>query len=191
MREQLEQELLKERINGDRLVEIIPQLRLLKSCTQNHPAHLYNVLEHSIKVVEGVPKDLELRLIALFHDTGKAAPEVKRVKDDGKQPEVQDEYEHFWGHEEESVRITRPILEKLGYERRTIENILNVIEVHDTQIGQYEAAILGMMERIGQENFEKLLIIQKADLLAHAPEYAKRKMPALENLRSIYRKMKK
>ena len=56
---------------GDLLDEILPEVANMVGFDQKSPHHNLDLFEHSLKVLENVPKDLPTRLAALFHDTGK------------------------------------------------------------------------------------------------------------------------
>ena len=57
--------LIKE--NEDYFFSLIPELKVCKGFNQNNPWHIYDVYEHILHVVDETPKDLSLRLVALFH----------------------------------------------------------------------------------------------------------------------------
>ena len=61
--------LIKE--NEEYIFSIIPELKNTKGFNQNNLWHIYDVYEHILHVIDGVPGDLTLRLVALFHDIGK------------------------------------------------------------------------------------------------------------------------
>lgn len=169
--------LLQDEVDEKALFSILPELISLKECQQLHPAHIYNVLDHTIKVVMSVPKDPLLRVSALLHDIGK--PTCKIVSDDG--------VEHFWGHEKEGAKIANKLLCKLGFDKEFINKVTRIIEVHDIKIQPSVQEVKKAIEDIGKDIFGQLLILQRADLLAHEPEYAKRKLPYLNEIERIYK----
>jgi putative nucleotidyltransferase with HDIG domain len=59
---------------------MIPELSLQVGYDQNSPYHEFTLWEHTLKVVEGVPADINLRWAALLHDVGK--PFVRLEKSD-------------------------------------------------------------------------------------------------------------
>lgn len=59
---------------------MIPELALQVGYDQNSPHHEFTLWEHTLKVVEGVPADIDLRWAALLHDIGK--PFVRLDKPD-------------------------------------------------------------------------------------------------------------
>ncbi len=80
LREYLEALLLSDKelqLLEDELFIISPELIVCKNCEQNMPAHRVPVLAHTYEVVNGIRKDITLKLAALFHDIGK--PYTKRT----------------------------------------------------------------------------------------------------------------
>jgi tRNA nucleotidyltransferase (CCA-adding enzyme) len=59
---------------------MIPELSLQVGYDQNSPYHEFTLWEHTLKVVDGVPADINLRWAALLHDVGK--PFVRLEKSD-------------------------------------------------------------------------------------------------------------
>ena len=51
--------------------ELIPTLKKCKGFDQRNEWHIYDVYEHILHVLDGVSKNKELRIAALFHDVGK------------------------------------------------------------------------------------------------------------------------
>ena len=92
----------------------------MKDYDQNNPNHQYNLFEHTIEVMEAIPKEKylsedykTLKIAAFFHDIGK--PEVAKEKD-GKTV--------YYNHAEKSKEISAEILQKMGYAENEIERIL-------------------------------------------------------------------
>lgn len=131
----------------------------------------------TIKVVLSVPKEPLIRTAALLHDIGK--PACKIATDDG--------VEHFWGHEKEGAKIANKLLYKLGFDKEFINKVTRIIEVHDMKIPPTVEDVKKAIQDIGEDIFRQLLILQRADLLAHETEYAKRKLPFLDEIERIYK----
>lgn len=51
--------------------EIIPELEKCDGFNQHNDYHTYDVYNHTIKVIENSPKNIYVRIAALFHDIGK------------------------------------------------------------------------------------------------------------------------
>lgn len=99
----------------------------MKDYDQNNPNHQYDLLEHTIEVMEGLPKEKylpedykTLRIAAFFHDIGK--PEVAKEKD-GKTV--------YYRHAEKSKEISVDILQGMGYTESEIDRILFFVQHHD------------------------------------------------------------
>ncbi len=99
----------------------------MKDYDQNNPNHQYNLFEHTIEVMEAIPKEKylsedykTLKIAAFFHDIGK--PEVAKEKD-GKTV--------YYNHAEKSKEISAEILQKMGYTENEIQRILFFIQHHD------------------------------------------------------------
>lgn len=52
--------------NVDKILDIIPELSYSINFNQNNIWHVYDVFEHILHVIDGVDKDIELRLAAFF-----------------------------------------------------------------------------------------------------------------------------
>lgn len=59
------------KFNEKQIFEMIPELSACKNFNQNNIWHIYDVYDHILHVVDGVPNSLALRMAALFHDIGK------------------------------------------------------------------------------------------------------------------------
>ena len=59
------------KLNEKQIFEMIPELSACKNFNQNNIWHIYDVYDHILHVVDGVPNSLALRMAALFHDIGK------------------------------------------------------------------------------------------------------------------------
>ena len=99
----------------------------MKDYDQNNPNHQYDLLEHTIEVMEGLPKEKylpedyqTLKTAAFFHDIGK--PEVAKEKD-GKTV--------YYRHAEKSKEISVDILQEMGYTESEIDRILFFVQHHD------------------------------------------------------------
>ena len=166
-------------ILGDRIAEneeqtifdIIPELKAEKDFVQNNPWHIFDVWNHTKKVLENSKVDEEIRMVLLLHDIGK--PHSYQDDENG--------VRHFRGHSQKSAEISKSILERLGYIEEQIKEISFFIENHDKTI---------QPEIINADNIEiykKLLYIQYCDASGYNPEYIQRVYEKLDRL-SLYLK---
>jgi tRNA nucleotidyltransferase (CCA-adding enzyme) len=157
------------------ILDIIPELAICVDCTQNHPAHIYKVLDHILETVNKVESNLMLKLAALLHDIGKPYKKV-----------VVDNTERFWGHEEVSEEIARHILNRLGYEEDLIIKLCTLIKYHDHKTVPTLKSVQDTINLVGDELIPYLFELQTADLLSHSEHYYKLLLPKLNVAKRIY-----
>jgi len=80
---------------------MIPELSVQFEYDQMTPYHDFTLWEHTIRVVEAVPKDINMKWAALLHDVGK--PYVAKIKPNGEQ-------KTYVGHE----LVGKEMAEKIG-----------------------------------------------------------------------------
>ncbi|HEY4392028.1 MAG TPA: HDIG domain-containing protein [Paenibacillus sp.] len=173
LRERLETILLtKENIASaeEELLSIIPELIVCKDCEQHMPAHRLPVLLHTYEVVDGVRKDLALKLAALFHDIGKPYTKVTR-----------DGVDSFKGHEEISVILGDFILQRLGFNDTIRREVGMLVKYHDTELFPSQESMDDITGKIGIDLVLPLLELQLSDLLAHSEQKVKALLPQREN----------
>lgn len=163
-------------LTSETLLQLFPELIDMVNCEQNHPGHCCDVFTHTLRVVEQVPMDLELKLAAILHDIGKPCTRVQ-----GK-----DGFDHFWGHEQVGVQIAEIILKRLNIKDTQIDTILKLILLHDTRIAETLDEMVNSINEHGREFIRKLLTLQQADLKSHSESYCLRKLPKLEEIRRLY-----
>ena len=141
---------------------IIPEMMKCVGFDQKNKYHNKDVFEHILMVIENCPKDLEIRLAALFHDIAK--PDCFTEDDKGG---------HFYRHELIGAELTEKILKRLKYDNKTIENVTNIMREHMFKgKGIKRKAIKRLISRIGEVNTFKLFMLQEADCKASAPEHS-------------------
>ncbi len=152
-------EALKEMRNTGVLEMIFPSLKALYDFSQNNPYHCYDVWEHTLHVLNSVPKDLVLRLAAIFHDIGK--PLTKTVDE-------RTGYYHFYGHEKKGAEMIRNILQgNLEESNQITKEVEFLIENHMLLHKNSDIkTVKKMISRYGKERTEKLIHLSIADNLA-------------------------
>lgn len=146
----------------DELLSMIPELRICKGFNQNNKWHVYDVYEHILHVVDGVPADLDLRLAALFHDVGKPLSYKEDEQGNG----------HFFGHWDESIKIFERFASKYGIDEDTRRNVSNLISYHDLNVDRLnEEQLNRMCQLFGKDGIVKLFQLKRADLLAQNKKY--------------------
>jgi tRNA nucleotidyltransferase (CCA-adding enzyme) len=158
-------------------LEIIPELREIIGFSQNNPYHIYDVFEHTLKVLENTPKILELRLAALFHDIGKSRC----------YSEDENKIGHFHKHEIISKELASTILKRLKYENKTIGFVCKLIEYHDYPITNSEKSLRKLLNKFNDDRIELLFTLKKADICGQNPQYINRLTELEENKQILLR----
>ncbi|HHW49048.1 MAG TPA: CCA tRNA nucleotidyltransferase [Clostridiaceae bacterium] len=162
------------------LEHIMPEFCACFATPQNNPYHIYNVAEHTLKSVANIKNEEVLRWTMLLHDIGKT---TTRTTDEMG-------IDHFYGHEEESVRMSGKILRRLKFDRKSIEIILRLIRHHDRIIEPNEKAVRRAASAVGADIFEDLLKVKKADNEAQNPELCRDTLNNLERIKNIFQSIK-
>lgn len=137
---------------------ILPEFDKMMVCEQNNPHHRYTVGEHTIKAVEQIENNKALRLAMLFHDVAK--PNTRTTDEAG--------IDHFYGHPELSVQMTKQILKRLRFDNETMNKVSLLIKYHDVDINNEKKAVRRMIHKVGEDNFLDLLKVKRADILAQS-----------------------
>lgn len=137
---------------------IIPELEEGIGCEQGG-AHIYDVFGHCLEALnhagsKGWP--LEIRLAALLHDIGK--PKSRR---DGTKKAFT-----FYGHEVVGARLTKQIMERLKYPKKTTDLVVSLVRNHmffsDTETITL-SAVRRIVQKVGPEHIWDLMNIRECD----------------------------
>lgn len=137
--------------NLDYLLQIIPEIKSMIGFEHKHPHHHLDVWNHTLLALSLSECDFDIRLCLLLHDIGK----LFSYQDE--------EIRNFKNHSMVSAKMSKEILNRLGYNEEYINLICYLIEKYDTPISS---------EQI-ENNYElclKLYEIQRCDALAHNPD---------------------
>ncbi|MDR1193008.1 MAG: CCA tRNA nucleotidyltransferase [Peptococcaceae bacterium] len=139
---------------------IIPEMTATVGFAQHSAYHYLDVYDHMCLTAANAPADLSLRLAALLHDIGK--PAVFTLDGKGKG--------HFKGHERAGGEIAGRALERLRFSHRLRDQVVLLIEHHMLHLKTLRPPalrrILAALPPPRRENLERILLLQKADLLA-------------------------
>ena len=164
IREKLNEILINKKVreNETFIMTIIPELINSVFFKQNHPHHHLDVWNHTLLALDKLESnDLETNMALLLHDIGKPFS-------------YQDEeVRHFHGHAKKSKELSKNILERLGYNKCFIDNVLYLIEHHDELIDPKNTNSLS----------NKLLDIQYADAKAHHPDKILQRIRKLDEIK--------
>ena len=160
----------------DILVFILPEIKDTIGFNQNNNHHIYDVFEHSLMAVESTDSDIILRVCMLFHDIAK--PYCYSLD--------QNKVGHFYGHPEKSAQMTEAILKRMRFQTKDIHDITQLIKYHDMQIESTPKSIKKCLNAIGKVQFNRLLKVKRADILAQNPDLAFNNLKDLSVIEQIF-----
>ncbi|MBO5282594.1 MAG: HD domain-containing protein [Lachnospiraceae bacterium] len=160
---------------------ILPELDRCMETPQHHPHHCYNVGEHILHSLGGVPPEKDLRLAMLLHDIGK--PRTWETDEEG--------ISHFHGHPAVSAEMAREILRRLRFDNDTIVTVRRLVEFHDygNDVTPTPVIVRRAVNRIGEDIFPKLLIVKRADILAQSDYRRQEKLELVDAWESCYQQV--
>ena len=141
---------------------VLPELEPMNNCTQNHERHIYDVWGHTVKSVEAIPPEPELRFAMLFHDSGK--PHCKSTDENG--------VDHFYSHGKISRKIASETLSRLKTSNNFRYTVRNLVEYHDFLPDKISRKTYKKyIAKLGIETVENLFLVREADILAQNPRF--------------------
>ena len=155
----------------------MPELAPMDGFDQKSPYHVYDVLEHTVRVMEAVENltggeaSERLRWAALLHDIGKPACFTVDERGQG----------HFFGHPAEGMRMARGMLRRFAIPHELASPIVALVRYHDRPTQPTLPSMLSLtasvdaMSRLeGRDEviglMRELLVLRRADALAKAPQ---------------------
>ena len=164
--------IIKWLLNPKFIEKIIPELKAMHM-PQNNPYHIYYVDIHTQNALVTVKnRDLITRLAVLFHDIGK--PHSYQDDEDGTR--------HFKGHGKVSAQMTDDIMRRLRFDNDTREKVIELVLHHDFEIPTNKKQVKRWLNKIGKEQFLRLLNIKEADIKAQNSKHFYR----LDNMIGVY-----
>ena len=137
------------------LEKILPELARGVGVDQPGGYHAYDVFEHSIFTVDFAPRDLVIRLAALFHDISK--PDTRVLVEDGAT---------FYGHEKKSSKVTQQVLQRLRYSNQIIDQVSLLVDKHMFTSALTDKGVRRLIRKMGEELVFSLLELRRADVVA-------------------------
>ncbi|MBQ8884379.1 MAG: CCA tRNA nucleotidyltransferase [Oscillospiraceae bacterium] len=142
----------------DVLAVIIPEIKATFDFKQNNPHHCYDVYTHIVKAVSQVKGDGNIKMVMLLHDIGK--PETVSVDEKG--------LHHFKKHPTVSCEMARGILNRLKFDNKSKDKILNHIFEHDNRFPAVRKSVRKFVAKYDYDFFFEHLEIRLADTLAQS-----------------------
>ena len=158
---------------SDVISVIIPEFKPCVGFDQNNRYHQYTVYDHMMYAVSHCKSnDLSVRLALFLHDIGK--PLCYTEDENGG---------HFHGHAVPSHEIAKTVLDRLKFDNKTKNEVLELVLYHDSVIEPTAKTVRRWLNKIGEERFRQLLFLREADILAHAEGTQESR---LEHCHSLY-----
>ena len=143
---------------SDVIAVVFPEMNKCIGFNQNNRFHQYDVYEHIAHAVSNYTgKDPIVAMTLLLHDIGK--PDCYTVDHKGG---------HFHGHGARSHDISSNILNRLRFDNKSKRQILELVLYHDSVIEPTNKTVRRWLNKLGPEQFERLLNVRMADIKAHA-----------------------
>lgn len=158
----------------------LPEFEPCFTTNQNNPYHAYNVAMHTLHSAANIEKDKILRWTMLFHDMGK--PGTKSTDEKG--------IDHFYNHQQLSVKLSKAAMLRLKFDRKSMEKILLLVKYHDMHIKPEPKSVRKAMFKVGENAFEELLKVIEADKKAQNPKLLEERNKKFAKLWEIYRDIK-
>ena len=158
---------------------VLPEFDELMKTPQNNPHHCYNVGEHTIAALQHVPADPILRWTMLLHDIAK--PACRTTDEAG--------IDHFKGHAPAGEKMAKAILRRLKFDNETIRQVAALIRWHDCRMAPEKPVIRRILNKLGPELFEKLMIVQEADTMAKSLYQREKTLERIGKVRECVREI--
>lgn len=154
----------------------IPELKNMIDFPQNNPYHNYDVFDHTIYAIEYCESDdLTVRLAVLFHDIGK--PHCYQDGEDG--------IRHFKGHGKVSAEMTDKIMKRLKFDNETRNNVVQLVHYHDATFEVGKKYIKRWLNKIGADQFRRLLDVRRTDIKGQKIDYDKDRIEKVDNIERL------
>lgn len=114
-------------------------------------------------------------MAVFFHDVGK--PHCYQDGEDG--------IRHFKGHGRVSSDMTDKIMKRLRFDNDTREKVVELVYYHDATFEVGKKYIKRWLNKIGKEQFRRLLNVRRADIKAQADMAQETRLQKIDNIEYI------
>lgn len=137
------------------LEQVLPEIQEMVGFEQDSPFHLYDLFEHTKRVVSQSYPKLEIRWAALLHDVGKRS--TKTIDEAG--------IAHYYQHAQVGVDESIGILKRFRMSNRFIQEVTLLIGNHMNCKDTYtKKSIKRLLKKMGPGQIEDLFYLQEADI---------------------------
>ncbi len=131
---------------------LFPELTACIGVAQPGGYHRWDVFDHTMECLDNSPKNLIVRLAALFHDTGK--PATKELTENGAS---------FYGHDRLSAKLAVRALKRLRYSNEIIDSVNKLVEKHMFSEAAGDKGVRRLIRSVGIELIYDLIELRRAD----------------------------
>lgn len=160
---------------SDVLAAALPQIEPMIGFEQNNIHHSFDVWQHSAEALKYTPKDKVLRLAALLHDSGK--PFCYTCDEEGTG--------HFYGHAGLSEEKAAEIMRELRFDNQTKHEVCQLVKYHDGEIIPERRYVKRWLNKMGKEQFARLLQLKYADMMGQSMYKRTEKQQALNKIHRV------
>lgn len=161
------------------IFEVIPELIPCDGFDQKNKAHVYDVYEHTLYVLENLERRTATTCwAALLHDIGK--PYTLTIDEGG--------VGHFPKHMEISAKIAEEVLKRLKAPNVLLRQVTTIISVHDKEF-YAKYAVKKFMNKFGAQTFEDFLTLTFADVYAHSVIAIEKYLPERKIIARYYKEI--
>lgn len=154
----------------------IPELKDMIGFQQDNPYHDYDVYEHTFHALDKCNSDdLIVRLAVFFHDFGK--PHSYQDGIDG--------IRHFKGHGKVSAEMTDSIMKRLRFDNDTRNKVVELVYYHDATFEVGKKYIKRWLNKIGEKQFRRLLLVRRADILGQKSEVEENRIEKIKDIEDL------
>lgn len=155
---------------------IIPEFKDTLGFLQYNPYHDFSLFSHIVKSLGYcTTTDLTTRLAVFFHDIGK--PHCYQIGEDG--------YWHYKGHEKISAEMVDNIMKRLKFDNETRNNVVQLVYYHDATITTDKKNVKRWLNKIGVDQFRRLLDVKRADIKGHKTNYDKNRVAHIDTIEKL------
>ncbi len=134
---------------------IFPELTACIGVAQPGGYHRWDVFDHTMECLDKTPKELIIRLAALFHDTGK--PATRELTENGAT---------FYGHDKLSAKIAVEALKRFRYSNEIVEKAELLISKHMFSESSGDKGVRRLIRAVGTDLIYSLIALRRADTAA-------------------------
>jgi len=160
---------------SDIIATIIPEMKPCIGFDQNNCYHEYTVYDHIAHAVANYKgKDTSVKVALLLHDIGKPLCYTEDTNGG-----------HFHGHAVPSRDIAETVMNRLRFDNKTKEEVLELVLYHDAVIEPTPKTVRRWLNKIGEHRFSQLLKVRMADILAHSKGTQQSRIERCDALKSL------